>query len=108
MSLPVVQRAAHERDAAVLIELDGAQFLVRRGGDFEIATEADAPKPSLLFRLLSSLRKILVIGYFQSVLENTAEVPRVVRHIGRGLVRHLVAADVVAPAKLQAVDAHLH
>src|SRR3989442_353525 len=44
--LPVVERPADERDAALVLEPDAAHLLVRRRGDFHVAADAEAAQPA--------------------------------------------------------------
>ena len=82
--------------------------LLRRRGDFEIA--ADAAMPRSLPRLrLSRLRaaKPFQSASFERLVEQRGEVAAVVGQVGGGRERQFPRLDVVAPAQLEPVDAHL-
>ncbi len=107
MALAVVERAGDHRQRAVRLEADAAHFLRRRRRHFEIAADAAAAQLAVRAALLLTLRKALPIGERQRLVEHGREFAAVIAHARRRLVGHRVRADVVAPPKLDTVDAHL-
>src|ERR1043165_4528838 len=109
--LAVVERAADHGDgtriASFHFEADATHLLVGRCGDFEVTPEAEAAQiaPRLAFPF--SLFKPGDVGCGDGLFEYRSEVAAVVGHGRGGLVGNLLGAHVVAPAQLEAVDAHL-
>src|SRR5689334_270860 len=83
MALAVVERAADERNAAVLVEGDLGELLVRRRGHLEIGADRDAAQLAVALALALALRKAGIVGKLQRVVHDAGEIAGVVHHARR-------------------------
>ena len=81
--------------------------LPARGGDFEIAADAEAAQLAVLLAVALALLEAVIVGQLQRLLEHAEEIAAVVGHAGGGVEREIALADHVALAQFDAVDAEL-
>ncbi len=74
--LAEVHRAGDDGHHAVGLEMDGAQFLAGRGGDFQIAADAEAAQQPAFLAVALALVEALVVGHLQRVLEQRGKSPQ--------------------------------
>ena len=72
---------------------------------FDVVRKADAGEPAALLRRAAARRKALPVGELEHRIHVAAEISAVVGEPGRGAIGQLRAADQVAPADGDAVDA---
>ena len=107
VALPVIERAGDDGDGAVGLEADAAHFLARRRGDFEKAADAEPAHLAALAALALAAREALDVGGLERLLEHGGEIAAVIVAAGGRLARDLARPDLVAPAQLEPIDAHL-
>src|SRR5438132_8560455 len=107
VTLPVIERAGNDGDAAVRFEADASHFLARRCRHLEKASDAESPHLSALAALAFAAGEALHVCDFERVLEQARKVAAVVIAAGGRLDRNLARPDLGAPAQLQAIDSHL-
>src|SRR5262245_28284488 len=107
VSLPVIERASDDGDGAVRFEADTAHFLARRRRHLEEASDTEPAQFSALAALAFAAREALHVRGLERALEQARKVAAVVIAAGGRLDRNLARPYLVAPAQLQAINAHL-
>jgi hypothetical protein len=80
VALAVIEGAGNDRHIAVRLEADAAHLFVRRGGDLQIAADADAAQLAALLRLALARLEAVPVGKLDRAIEHLGELAAVVFH----------------------------